>query len=343
MSKLRRPSPAELSQMSPAEKDALILKLFDLLEGLERRLGEVERKVEKTRRNSSKPPSSDGLKRQPAELRRTGSKSNGGQPGHVGVTRAWTETPDEVKELRPLGTCGCGLALADQAEMIGERRQQIEVPEPKAKVIEYRQVIVSCACGCEHRGEFPFGVTPHVSYGPRLKAYAVGWVEGHFVALARTAEILADPYGVRPSDGTIQKWIGQAAESLRPAYEATRQALIAAEVVHFDESGVRVNGHTHWLHVAGTADWAVYVIHPKRGGEAMTAAGILPSFEGHAVHDHWAPITASKRRPTACATPTCCGNCAISRRPRTGIVGRSDFGKSWWKARRRWKPPKPKA
>lgn len=204
-------------------------------------------------------------------------------------------------------------------------------------------MIVSCAYGCEHRGEFPFGVTPHVSYGPRLKAYAVGWVDGHFVALARTAEILADPYGVRPSDGPIQKWIGQAAESLRPAYEATRQALIAAEVVHFDESGVRVNGHTHWLHVAGTADWAVYVIHPKRGGDAMTAAGILPSFEGHAVHDHWAPITASKRRPTACATPTCCGNCAISRRPRTGIVGRSDFGKSWWKARRRWKPPKPKA
>jgi transposase len=289
MPKVRRPTPAELKQMSHAEKDALIMKLFDLLEGLEKRLAEVERKVQKTSRNSSRPPSSDGLKRQAAEPRQPGAKSNGGQPGHVGVTREWTETPDVVEELRPLGTCGCGLPLADQPGVIGERRQQIEIPEPKAQVIEYRQVVVTCACGCAHRGAFPFGVTPHVSYGPRLKAYAVGLVDGHFVALGRTAEIIADQYGVRPSAGTIQKWIGQAAAALQPAHEGIRQAVIEAAVVHFDESGVRVTGHTHWLHVAGTTDLAFYTIHPKRGLEAMTAAGILPVFTGQAVHDHWAP------------------------------------------------------
>ena len=289
MLKLRRPTPAELNQMSHAEKDALILRLFDLLEGLEKRLAEVERKVEKTSRNSSRPPSSDGLKRQAAEPRQPGAKPNGGQPGHVGVTRSWTEVPEDVKELRPEGHCHCGRALANQPGVMGERRQQIEIPEPKARVIEYRQMNVTCACGCMHRGAFPFGVTPHVSYGPRLKAYAVGLVDGHFVALGRTAEIIADQYGVRPSDGAIQKWIGQAAEALRPAYEGIRQGVMEAEVAHFDESGVRVTGHTRWLHVAGTTDLAFYTIHCKRGLEAMTAAGILPTFTGHAVHDHWVP------------------------------------------------------
>lgn len=289
MLKLSRPTPAELNEMSPAEKDVLILKLFDLLESLEKRLAEVEGKVEKTSRNSSQPPSSDGLKRQAAQPRQAGAKPNGGQPGHVGVTRAWTETPDEVEELRPLGICGCGLPLTDQPGVIGERRQQIEIPEPKAAVIEYRQVVVTCACGGEHRGAFPFGVTPHVSYGPRLKAYAVGLVDGHFVALGRTAEILADQYGVRPSEGTIQKWIGQAADALQPAYDGIRDALITAPVAHFDESGVRVTGRTQWLHVAGTTDLACYTIHPKRGIEAMISAGILPQFTGHAVHDHWVP------------------------------------------------------
>lgn len=289
MPKLRRPPAAELNELSHAEKDALIMKLFDLLEGLEKRLAELEQKAEKTSRNSSQPPSSDGLKRQAAEPRQAGAKPNGGQPGHVGVTRDWTATPDEVEEIRPSGTCRCGLPLADQPGVIGERRQQIEIPEPKAQVIEYRQVVVTCACGCEHRRAFPFGVTPHVSYGPRLKAYAVGLVDGHFVALGRTAEIIADQYGVRPSDGTIQRWVGQAAVALRPAYEAIRQAVIGAAVVHFDESGVRVTGRTQWLHVAGTTEWAFYTIHPKRGLEAMTAAGMLPSFAGHAVHDHWAP------------------------------------------------------
>jgi transposase len=289
MNKLRRPSQAELDRMSPAEKDALILKLFDLLENLEKRLEKIEGKVEKTSRNSSKPPSSDGLRRQAAEPREPGGRPNGGQPGHVGVTRAWTDTPDSVKEVRPEGYCGCGRALAEQPERMGECRQQIEIPEPKVEVTEYCQIIVTCTCGCEHRGEFPFGVTPHVSYGPRLKAYAVGLVEGHFVGLSRTSELIADQYGVKPSDGAIQKWIGQAAVRLEATYEASQEAILAAEVAHFDESGVRVNGQTQWLHVAGTAEHAFYTIHPKRGQEAMTAAGILPKFTACAVHDHWVP------------------------------------------------------
>lgn len=91
---------------------------------------------------------------------------------------------------------------------------------------------------------FPFGVGPHVSYGPRLKAYVVGLVDGHFVGLSRTAEIIADQYGVKPPDGAIQGWIGEVAARLGGAYTASREAILAADVAHFDESGVRVNGHT---------------------------------------------------------------------------------------------------
>lgn len=289
MTQLRRPSQSELDRMSHAEKDALILRLFDLLEALEKRVQELEQKVEKNSRNSSKPPSSDGLKRRPAQPRESTGKPKGGQPGHVGVTRTWTETPDRVMEVRPERGCECGRTLEGRPGRIGECRQQIEISTPRTEVTEYRQVIVACGCGCEHRGVFPEGVTSHVSYGPNLKAYAVGLVDGHFVSLERTAEIIADQYGVKPSDGSIQKWIGQVAERLNGQYGTIGLTIAAAEVAHFDESGVRVNGHTHWLHVAGTAEQVFYTIHPKRGQEAMTAAGILPAFTGCAVHDHWKP------------------------------------------------------
>ena len=156
MPKLHRPTPAELSQMSHAEKGALIEQLFDLLDGLEKRLAEVEKRVVKTSRNSSRPPSSDGLKRQAAEPRQAGVKRQGGQPGHVGMTRAWHDSPDAVRELRPEGFCGCGLPLADQLGVIGECRQQIEIPEPKVHVSEYRQIPVTCGSfqgSCRLSGE----------------------------------------------------------------------------------------------------------------------------------------------------------------------------------------------
>jgi transposase len=175
MPELSRPTQAELDRMSHAEKDALIAALFDLLGQHERRLRELESQVKKTRRNSSQPPSTDGLQKGPAMPRRPGEKPLGGQPDHPGATRTPVDTPDAVRELRPVGACGYGTGLAGLPAYPGERRQQIEIPEPKPVLTEFRQRVVTCpGCGQTHRGAFPTGVTPNVSFGPRLKADAVG-------------------------------------------------------------------------------------------------------------------------------------------------------------------------
>lgn len=302
MTELKRPTQADLDRMSHAEKDALILSLFDVLEGLMRRLEALEGKVEKTSRNSSKPPSSDGLKKEAAKPRKKGERPVGGVPGHKGSALEMVDNPDRVEDLRPQGFCQCGLSLDGLAARPGERRQQIEMPEPKAKVTEYRQMRLDCTgCGRTHSGEFPAGVTPNVSYGPRLKAYAVGLAQGHFVGLERVCEIVADQCGVHPSDWAVQQWIVKAGQLLAPQYEAGRQAVAGAEVAHFDESGMRINGTLNWLHVAATATAVHYTAHPKRGGEAMDAAGILPGFQGIAVHDHWKPY----RGYTHCSHALC--------------------------------------
>ncbi|MCG5498983.1 IS66 family transposase [Ectothiorhodospira variabilis] len=197
--------------------------------------------------------------------------------------------PDEVKELRPEGRCACGCDLEGLPATLKERRQQIEIPEPRIIYTEFRRMQVVCGCGRCHLGEFPAGVTPNVSYGPRLKAYAIGLNQGHFVALERTSEILADQYGVAPSAGTLQNWILGIANGLEATYESTRDQIRQAPVAHFDESGLRVQGRLHWLHVAATTDSVYYTVHARRGHEAMDEAGILPHFKGVAVHDHWAP------------------------------------------------------
>ena len=102
---LKRPTQIELNQMSHAQKDALILLLFDLLEQLEKRVQIIEQKTEKNSQNSNKPPSSDGLKKAPAQPRNRGEKPVGGQKGHKGQRLEMTEQPDIIEYCLPKGEC----------------------------------------------------------------------------------------------------------------------------------------------------------------------------------------------------------------------------------------------
>ena len=78
-------------------------------------------------------------------------------------------------------------------------------------------------------------------------------------------------------------------EQLAEVEAAIVERLQQSPVVYFDETGLRVEARTQWLHVASTPELTHYGVHAKRGTEAMDALGILPQFEGTAVHDHWKP------------------------------------------------------
>ena len=76
-------------------------------------------------------------------------------------------------------------------------------------------------------------------------------------------------------------------ENLAPFQHALWELLPQAPVNHCDESGLRVAGALHWLHVVSNAQLTFYGVHPKRGREAMDYFDILPRCRNVLVHDHW--------------------------------------------------------
>jgi transposase len=267
-----------------AEQDARIAEQ-------DARIAELERRLAASSRNSSKPPSTDGLdKPAPKSLRGRSGRKPGGQPGREGRTLRQVPVPDEVVMHEPGACTGCGSMLTAQgspARII--RRQVFDIPTITVRVVEHRLVTRRCACGALTAAAGPAGVSASVQYGPHAAAIAVYLCLGQHLPVARTAALLAELFGTPMSVGTVAAWTSRAAAGLAPFTAAAVAGLTEAEVVHLDETGLRVAGRLHWLHVATSARFTALICHRRRGKEAIDAAGVLPHFTGIAVHDAFAP------------------------------------------------------
>lgn len=257
---------------------------------LKARVGDLESQLRSSSRNSSKPPSSDGLaKPAPKSLRRKSGRPPGGQTGHPGQTLEQVVDPDVVIRHEPTGCGGCGSDLADAAETYVSRRQVFDLPPIKVHVSEHQVITRRCRCGRLCTGDVPTGASAPVQYGPVMRAVIVYLYMGQFLSKKRTAQAISELFAIPVSDGTVSAATARAATDLEPFIEHVRAGLGQSPVVNFDETGMRVNGRLHWLHSASTTTLSMLFCHRKRGTDAMNAMGVLPGFTGTAVHDAWAP------------------------------------------------------
>jgi transposase len=235
--------------------------------------------------NSSKPPSSDGYQKPAPKSRRGRSgRPSGGPPGHPGCTLQTVSQPDHV-QIHPATQCACGRDLQTNPVQGYVTRQVFDLPEPKLEVTEHRAEIKVCACGQHVQAEFPSHVTAPVQYGPRVEGLLVYWRDGQLLPSDRSAQMFADLYGYAVSPATIEAARQQEFQQLQPFEQRVCELLPRTPVVHADESGLRVEGHPYWLHVASTPKLTFYAVHPRRGSVAFDAIGLLPRLTGRLIHD----------------------------------------------------------
>lgn len=283
----------EVFEALPESIRSYIRYLEDTIQQLQTRVHELEARLSKDSSNSSKPPSSDGLKRKPKSLRGRSGKKPGGQQGRIGKGLAQVSNPDMIVTHTPITCTGCGSDLSGVSGTTVEQRQVFDIPQPKVNVTEHRVEEKKClCCGEVIKAFFPENIKGPVQYGDRIRALIAYFSHEHFIPVDRVCEIFEDIFGVPLSHGTCANVDERLFANLEVFEAALKAYLLASSVLHFDETGMRCEKKLRWVHVASSQLATLYTIHAKRGQEAMDEAGILPHFQGTGVHDHWFPYFA---------------------------------------------------
>ena len=275
-----------------AEIDVLkeiVAKQTETIASQSAEIAELKERLNKNSKNSSKPPSSDGLnKPKPKSLRKKSDKKQGAQQGHKGSGFSVLQTPDEIIEHIPSKCKGCANAGKCTACGVVETRYEVDIVVTTNTIAHQ---IISYSCPNENgnmlTGNFPTDITGTIQYGVNLKSLAVSLNTVGMVGIKRTHDILSAAFNIPISTGTIFTMVKNCAKKLESIVEKIRIKLISEPIVHFDETGTRVDKKTLWFHNASNKNYTYLTVEEKRGKIGMDASGVLPDFQGIAVHDCW--------------------------------------------------------
>ena len=284
--------PADLSipdadwQRTPASVQGAVVSLWGEVKQLRAEVGTLREQVEKTSRNSSRPPSSDPPSvEKPA--RRPSGRPRGGQPGHEGHGRSLLPVAqvDEVVAVKPSVCRSCGAELSgDDGHPL--RHQVTEIPPVRAYVTEYQLHTLACPhCQMLTEATLPDGV-PSGAFGPRVQALTGLLSAGYRLSKRKVQSLLSDGFGVEMSLGSVTQQEQIVSDSLAAPVAAAQAYIQEQEVVNMDETGWSEGKTKAWLWTAVTTRVTVFVIRLSRGSKVVREL-LGETFDGVIGSDRW--------------------------------------------------------
>ena len=268
---------------TPASVQEFLINLVSSHAALEKRIEELEKRLNKNSSNSNKPPSSDNpFKEKPKKKSKSKKKKR-----RKGFRQKMLE-PTEVKNIIP-ELCICGNTHFDNASPY-YTHQVIELPEIKMEVTHFILHKGQCPC-C---GKINKAVVPRehrTGYGPRLSAMIAQMAGNMGDSRTLIQDYCASVLGFHISLGAIQKVIDRASEAIKPHYENIGKEARYASVNYIDETSYRLKEKLQWLWVMTNKAVAFFMIHPNRSKVAFEALikdwmGVLVS-DGYGVYRKW--------------------------------------------------------
>ena len=272
-----------------------ITSLNERIESLESELNDAKEEIRNLKallnqnsQNSNKPPSTDSfVKKKTQSDEKKSDRLPGGQKGHPGSTLKFFDSPHEIISHCLCNCKYCGHSLLQTEAKDYEKRQEVDIPALNFIVTEHRSEIKKCPyCGHINKADFPENITKPVQYGQRAQSVAVYLRDFQLIPYGRISKAFKDLFGLTISPATIKRAENKCFHNLAEVTNYFKKQLVKEDVIHCDETGMRVGEDNHWCHVISTDKWTYYFHNKSRGSEAMNEE-ILPEYRGIVVHDFW--------------------------------------------------------
>jgi len=266
------PAPSDLSQLSHAEKDALILALWQRLEAAERRIAELEAKLAeppKTPDNSSLPPSKGERPNQAKKTKRNGPRQ--GSLGRKGGGRPLACNPDATVVAKALTCMHCQAALTDADQVLHDLYDKVDLPPVRPVVTRVERYAGHCQC-CEQvsLAPVPEGLEPGTPFSVNILALAIYLRFTHAISYRRLSGLFLHLFALQISEGALDAMFRRA----KPCFDDEVAAILArlrrSRIVCSDETTVRIDGRTHWNWVFQNQQVVIHVIRNSRAAGVVT-------------------------------------------------------------------------
>jgi transposase len=251
------------------------VELRKLVEQLQARLAQVEAELaaaKKNSHNSSKPPSSDFVKK-PKPQPKDGSKRKiGGQPGHPLHERTpFADQDVDYTELHCIECPDChGPVVPSQEPPKVLQQIDLVLPSEMISVVGFR----SHACWCRQCKQVHYAPIDEAKrraglVGPRLTAL-VAYLKGAcHCSYATIRKFIEAMFHIELSDGLLAKLICKASDSLDKAYQELAFLLPKEPWLNVDETGHKNNGQGMWTWCFRASLFTLFKIDPSRGSDVL--------------------------------------------------------------------------
>lgn len=133
-----------------------------------------------------------------------------------------------------------------------------------------------------------YAINP-VTYTPHFKASVVYLNQKGTIPLKRLSDMMSDISrgNIQLSTGTISKWCEEGHHKSHEMREGIFNDILNGSIVHVDETGAKVSGDSHWIHVLANHMGAGFIMTKGRSDLVNNPASCLDTYTGVMVHDHF--------------------------------------------------------